>query len=57
MIEKRVNATSMPKGLLGAVEGDQRQASHDRREREREVDEGADDRLAGELVAHEHPMR
>ena len=45
----------MPERAAGPVEGDQRQAGDDRRQREGEVDQGVDRILAGELVAHQHP--
>ena len=40
---------------VGAVEREQHDAGHDRRQGERQVDQRVDDALARELVADEHP--
>ena len=45
----------MPTGDVGPYEREQDDADDDRRQREGQVDERVDDRLAAEAVAHEHP--
>ena len=45
----------MPNGLRGPYSVEQRQAGHDRGQREGQVDEAVDDRLAGEVVTHQDP--
>ena len=42
-------------GAAGAVEREQGQPGHDGRQREGEIDDGAHDRLAPEVVTNEHP--
>ena len=39
----------------GRIEGRQGDAGHGGRQGERQVDQGVDEALAGELVAHQHP--